>query len=602
MRFAFIPLLALALSASAETAPDEALFRRAEEARAAGRTAEAIKDYTEIFTRYTNSPHATQARFLSAMGHRGVERLKLLLELDSDRVDLATRTAALYHLGAETADTAALEKCVKLDPKGQYAPYANLRYGMLLNASDDPAVRRKGMEVILGLAFGNGVLADEALYFAAIQSYREKRYDEAKALFLRYRRNHPEGEHAAEALSMSAWCELKEGRTAAAAALCDEGESDELAYIRAACAYTIGDNDTAFFLFRKYLDDYPQGAYREDAERSVTQLKFDAQATFVPKAYPGVRVRKDMPYGARRMLPTEGFASRNAFLATNEWGFVQNGHCTGQDYDLYLPAGPQTNLPVLVYIHGGGWCQPFDKTDHEEFFELIANDGWAVFAPDYIMQPDLITDPSETPRPGATMAAQLRDIDLMMKEVRRVSAACGFDVSHLVLAGESAGAHLASLYASDAVSPEVLGLSLEHPLDIRRLFNIVGFIDFTDTNACPCATRAFGPRWTPDLYRSWLRAITGTEATEEDLSRYSPARHIVSGLPPHLISYSCRADAQDDGIVPVSMYVTLTNSLKRAGVPFAARLFPGTSHCETMLPPAAEARQWYLSELRKFRP
>ena len=302
------------------------------------------------------------------------------------------------------------------------------------------------------------------------------------------------------------------------------------------------------------------------------------------------------------MLPTEGFASRgNPFLTTNEWGYVRNGHCTGQDYDLYLPAGPQTNLPVFVYIHGGGWCQPFDKTDHEEFFELIANDGWAVFAPDYIMQPDLVTNPDQPPRPGATMAAQLKDIDLMMHEVRRVAATRGFDVSRLVLAGESAGAHLASLYAYDAASPEVLGLSLGHPLAVKLLFNIVGFVDHTDPNASICAVRAFGPSWTPELYRSWLRALTGTEATDDDLLRYSPVRHIVPGLPPHLISYSCRAGANDDGIVPVSMYETLTNELTRAGIPYAARLFPGTCHCETMQPPATEARAWYLEELRKFR-
>ena len=276
MRFAFIPLLAVALSASGEVAPDEALFRRAEESRAAGRTAEAIRDYTEVFTRYTNSTHATQARFLSAMGHQGLERHRLLVELDSDGVELATRTAALYHLGAETSDTAVLEKCVRLDPKGQYAPYANLRYGTLLNASDDPVLRRKGLEVLLGLAFGDSALAEEALYLAAIQSYREKRYDEAKALFLRYRKSHPEGEHAAEALSMSAWCEFLEGRTADAAALCAEGESDDLAYIRAACAYSTGDNETALRLFRKYLADYPQGAYRADVALPVARLESDA--------------------------------------------------------------------------------------------------------------------------------------------------------------------------------------------------------------------------------------------------------------------------------------------------------------------------------------
>ena len=257
---------------------DELAFRLAECDRVTGRTAEAQKGYAEIFTKHPDSDYAARARFLHAMGKTGLERRKLLAELDTDRIDLATRTAALYHLGSETSDTNLLEKCVKLDPKGKYAPYANLRYGMLLQVSEDPAVRRKGVEVLLGLAFGGTPLAEEALYLAAIQSYRDKKHGEAGSLFRRYRKNHPKGEHFDEALSMSAWCDFLEGRYADAAALCGEGKADDLAYIRAACAYSTGDNETALRLFRKYLDDYPQGAYRANAELPIARMEFDRAA------------------------------------------------------------------------------------------------------------------------------------------------------------------------------------------------------------------------------------------------------------------------------------------------------------------------------------
>ena len=259
-------------------AADELLFRLAECDRVSGRTDAALKGYVELFTKYPESDHAARARFLNAMGRTGLERRKLLAELDSDRVDLETRTAALYHLGSEASDTEILEKCVKLDPKGKYAPYANLKYGTLLNASEDPVVRRKGVEVLLGLAFGGTEFADEALYLAAIQSYREKKYGEAGSLFRRYRKNYPKGAHFDEALSMSAWCDFLEGRYADAAALCGEGKTDDLAYIRAACAYSTGDNETALKLFRKYLDDYPQGAYRANAELPIARMEFDRAA------------------------------------------------------------------------------------------------------------------------------------------------------------------------------------------------------------------------------------------------------------------------------------------------------------------------------------
>jgi len=122
-------------------AADEIAFRIAECDRVAKRSAEALKGYQEVFTRYPDSRHAPRARFFYAMGQTGEERKKLLIALDSDRVEKEIRSAALYHLGTETGDRDMLAKCVRLDPKGKYAPYANLRYGTLLNASEDAAER-----------------------------------------------------------------------------------------------------------------------------------------------------------------------------------------------------------------------------------------------------------------------------------------------------------------------------------------------------------------------------------------------------------------------------------------------------------------------------
>jgi len=320
---------------------------------------------------------------------------------------------------------------------------------------------------------------------------------------------------------------------------------------------------------------------------------------YTPKAYPGVRVEKDHRYGERRARPDEGFAYKCDVLTTNEWDFARNGHSTGQDYDLYYPAKHDGAMPVFVYIHGGGWCMPYDKTDHEEFFELIANDGWAVFAPDYLLQADFFSRSDVVVRPEATFDGQLRDIDLFMSEVKRVSAARGFDASRIVIAGESAGGHLCSLYAYDAVTPERLGLGLRHPLEIGLVFNIVGAVDFTDPNWAPEMARSMGN--SSARYERFMAAMTGGLSLSEAEAKYSAVPLIAKGCPPHLLSYSCRKDAADDGIIPVTNWERLTNALVRCSVPYSGKLFRGTSHCETMHPPAKEARAWYLAELRRFK-
>ncbi|MBR3221897.1 MAG: tetratricopeptide repeat protein [Kiritimatiellae bacterium] len=265
-----------ALSGAKGVAADELLFRLAECDRVAGRNDAARRGYAEIFNRYPDSRHASRSRFMYAMGARGAERTHLLAELDSDRVATDVRAAALYYLGSETADTEVLARCVKLEPKGKYAPYANLKIGTKFTSSDDPAVRRKGVETLLGIAFTGGPMGAEALYLAALQCYRDRRYGEAGSLFRRYRKLYPSGEHADETRTMSVWCDFLEGRYADAAAACGKGESDDLAYIRAACAYATGDNARALALFKKYLEDYPEGHYRSDAELPVARIEFEA--------------------------------------------------------------------------------------------------------------------------------------------------------------------------------------------------------------------------------------------------------------------------------------------------------------------------------------
>ena len=255
-------------------AADELEFRLAECERATGRAEEAGRRYAAIAERFPDSRHAASARLQLALAARGDDRRRRLAALDSDRVEASVRAAALYHLGAEGGDADALARCVKADPKGRYAPYADLRRGTILTQADDAATRRKGVEVLLGIAFGGTPLADDALFFAASVSYRERKYGEAGSLFRRYRKMFPNGRHAEEAKTLSVWCDYTEGRYADAAAACGEGKSDDLAYVKACCAAQTGGD--AAPLFRRYLDEFPEGRYRKDASLQLARLEFSA--------------------------------------------------------------------------------------------------------------------------------------------------------------------------------------------------------------------------------------------------------------------------------------------------------------------------------------
>lgn len=156
-----------ALVGEKSIAADELSYRLAECARAAGQADEAMRHYAALVRDVPDSTYAGAARLQLALAATGDERLRALAALDTDRVEPSVRAAALYHLGAERNDAEILRRCVQADPGGRYAPYADLRRGTLLTNAADEVARRKGVEILLGIAFGKGSLADEALFLAA---------------------------------------------------------------------------------------------------------------------------------------------------------------------------------------------------------------------------------------------------------------------------------------------------------------------------------------------------------------------------------------------------------------------------------------------------
>lgn len=266
-----------ALTNEASVARDELLFRQGECERLLGQTTAARETYGRLLKAFPLSPLADRARLKRALTAADEEQQAELKVLDSDRVAKEVRAAALYYLGLARQDAFLLERAVTLDPKGSYALHATFHRAALLAKSASADERRKAILLYLDLAFGKDkTFAESALYLAGVQSYDEKRYGEAGSLFRRYLKTYPQGASAADVRVMTAWCDYLSGKFADAVALCGAGETDDFAYLKAACAYESGDGETAVRLLKAYLEDYPHGKYRAQAELPLARLGFDA--------------------------------------------------------------------------------------------------------------------------------------------------------------------------------------------------------------------------------------------------------------------------------------------------------------------------------------
>lgn len=98
--------------------------------------------------------------------------------------------------------------------------------------------------------------------------------------------------------------------------------------------------------------------------------------------------------------------------------------------DVYRPEGVEGPLPVMIYIHGGGF-RILSKDSHWMFGCGFAQRGYLVFNLNYTLS-------DEAPFPAAT-----KDVFGAFRWIAKHAEEWGGDLSRLVFAGESAGANLA---------------------------------------------------------------------------------------------------------------------------------------------------------------
>lgn len=102
--------------------------------------------------------------------------------------------------------------------------------------------------------------------------------------------------------------------------------------------------------------------------------------------------------------------------------------------DLYLPQGDSKPLPVILFIHGGGFITG-DKFMAANYSRALAADGYAVVSMNYELAP------------GATLFDQTKQVGEVWSYLQHLASKYPLDPSRVILAGSSAGAFLAGEFA-----------------------------------------------------------------------------------------------------------------------------------------------------------
>jgi acetyl esterase/lipase len=250
--------------------------------------------------------------------------------------------------------------------------------------------------------------------------------------------------------------------------------------------------------------------------------------------------------------------------------------------DVYYPPGSKAPVPVVMTIHGGGWIEGTKEASILRVLPYLQM-GFGVVNVEYRLA-------KVSPAPAA-----VEDCLCALHWIGRNAKKYHFDLSKVVVTGDSAGGHLA---LTTTMIPFSAGFENECAADDDgnhkgpwidprpKVAAVVNWYGITDV-----ADMLQGPH-----IRSYAVSWLGSVPNREDLAkRLSPLTYVRAGLPPVL---TIHGDA--DRIVPYSHAIRLHDALNKAGVRNRLLTIPGGDHGDFTADQqivAFEAIHQFLAEL-----
>ncbi|MHA4842821.1 alpha/beta hydrolase fold domain-containing protein [Flavitalea antarctica] len=244
--------------------------------------------------------------------------------------------------------------------------------------------------------------------------------------------------------------------------------------------------------------------------------------------------------------------------------------------DIYLPGNVRGKIPLVVFVHGGGWLGNDKYADMGYMKKMVAeivSRGYALASIDYRFSTQ------------AVFPAQIQDCNRAVSFLCDNAEKYGFDRNRFAVMGFSAGGHLASL----------MGLSKNNDVKdffmpgSNKTFNFKAVVDF------------YGPSelilfpGNDDVKSPESLLIGATPLARPDLARAaSPVTYVDKNDPPFLIIHG-----EKDDLVSPKQSMLLSSWLNLSAVPNEVIIVKDAPHFGVMFD-SDEIREKVMSFLNKY--
>lgn len=227
---------------------------------------------------------------------------------------------------------------------------------------------------------------------------------------------------------------------------------------------------------------------------------------------------------------------------------IPYGESSAQKLDIFLPDGFGGPYPVIISIHGGGWCSGDKVGPDTEIAKSGLKRGYAVVAVNYRLSQE------------ALAPAQIQDVKAAIRFIRANADRYHLDANRFAVWGSSAGGALAALAGTTAGVAALQDLSIGCADESDRVQAVVdwcGPIDLSTMDAQFLASGIDGEKM--DLPTSYGSKYVGNRIGQANdlVQLVNAANYITSDDPPFYIQHGTA-----DTLVPYQQSLQFAKKLE----------------------------------------
>jgi acetyl esterase/lipase len=134
---------------------------------------------------------------------------------------------------------------------------------------------------------------------------------------------------------------------------------------------------------------------------------------------------------------------------------------TGAGFDVIRTAESEGPQPTVIWVHGGAWISG-EKDNVDNYLRILAAEGYTTVSLEYTVAPE------------AVYPTAIRQLSETIAYLLDNAGRYGVDTTRIVLAGDSAGAQLASQLAAMATNPDYeLLVGIDSALTADQLAGVI---------------------------------------------------------------------------------------------------------------------------------